>query len=400
VPITGRLAVGPFGPQGSPAAAVARNGLPGWNGAGAVGLVSLVDIEMGAPGRGAGARPTAAGRAVAPAPWRDLPGGARLARPQLLGAYADTARGSAAVLFVVDSSGWITAVRPAEQLSEVVAYGASYDLAWDHLPGFPFQLPSPPAGLATLGDISGDGRPCILVQCRDGLFYAIGMDGRPLPGFPARLPGGRAPMPGASALQYRDLSGTPVILVPTTSGDLVGLNARGKVVPGFPLSVASRWGTGAFFTPGDRGNTWLFSAGGDGGFSLDSLPGVLRTNWVSLGPGVDEARSGFLPRSRVAPAKPATVYADLGNFRAYPNPVRVAQQGELRVSFDLTRPASVRVRLYSLSGRIMSERRWAGHVAGNVVAIPAASLGSGLYHVEVVVEGTDKRLVTPVAVVQ
>jgi hypothetical protein len=295
----------------------------------------------------------------------------------------------------VDSTGWVCAFHP-----EDFAANPQHIVPFDLPQGFPFQLPSPPAGIATLGDISDDGKPCILVQCRDGLFYAIGMDGRPLPGFPARLPSGRAPLPGAAALQCRALDGSPVILVPTTSGDLAGLDARGKAFPGFPLSVASTWGTGSFFAPGDRGNTWLFSVGGDGGFSLDSLPGVPRSNWVSLGPGVDETRSGFLSRSLVAAAKPATAYAELGSFRAYPNPLRISQQGELRVSFELTRTARVRVRLYDLTGRIRVERWWAGHAAGNVVALPAATLGSGLYHVEAVVEGTGGRVVTPVAIVQ
>ena len=60
---------------------------------------------------------------------------------------------------------------------------------------------------------------------------------------------------------------------------------------------------------------------------------------------------------------------------------------------------SVRVRLYDLTGRIVAETRWAGHPAGNVVALSTASLGTGIYQCEVKTD-SGVRKVTPVAVVR
>ncbi|MBI5837911.1 MAG: hypothetical protein HZB25_11765 [Candidatus Eisenbacteria bacterium] len=396
--IQGRLLVGKYGPGGTDAV-IAANSSGGYTAG--FRVLSLAGLGSGTPP----ASPAASQTPPTPPPLPPLPEGSRFHRPVLLGAYADTSATAEPVVIVVDSTGWIGAFRlsanpPGGWNWNCSVADCPWVSAYNLLPGFPCRLPSPPAGIATLGDISGDGRPCVLVQCQDGKLYAVGMDGRPLPGFPARLPEGRAPVPGSAALQYRTLAGEPRILVATTSGDLVGVNPAGKVVQGFPRAVAGDWGTGCFFVPGERGNTWLLAIGGGGGWSLDSLPGVPRGNWVSGGPGVDEARTGFLPRTRMGPPRPVSQYADLGNFRAYPNPLRIAQQNELRVSFELTRSAPVRVRLFDLKGRIVSQAWWQGHPAVNVVALPASQVGSGLYHVEVTVEGTALRMVTPVAVVR
>ena len=101
-----------------------------------------------------------------------------------------------------------------------------------------------------------------------------------------------------------------------------------------------------------------------------------------------------------SPARAASSYADLDNFRVFPNPLRLSQLGEVRLRFDLSKSATVRLRLYNLAGRIVSESRWPGHVAVNTVAIPAADLGTGLYHVEAVVDGGGARKVLPVAIIR
>ncbi|HVP39207.1 MAG TPA: hypothetical protein VMS93_08495 [Candidatus Saccharimonadales bacterium] len=405
-PVLGRIAVGPFAPGGDTAVVVARSAaadgalsaLEIWPLRLTVGLAP--DAARTSPPRLVAARPAAAagarGATTAEIASAGVPGG-RLTRPVLVGAYTDSLSYSPTTLFVVDSTGWISAWRGAGLGLPLLGLAMWAD---NTRPGFPFQLPSPPSGTATLGNITDDGRPCILVPCRDGLLYAIGLDGRPLPGFPAPLPTGNAPLPGSAVIQCRTLQGRPLILAPTTSGDLAGLDAHGKMVDGFPWAVGSTWGTGCSFASDGHGGTWLVSVGGTGGWSLDSLPGVLQSGWVSQGPGVDDGRTGFLPRVRVAVPLPAASYADLGNLRAYPNPLRVAQLGELRVSFELSRAADVRLRLYRLNGQVAVETRWPGHAAGNVATLQVARLGTGLYELEALLGDSGRRVVTPVAIVQ
>ena len=82
------------------------------------------------------------------------------------------------------------------------------------------------------------------------------------------------------------------------------------------------------------------------------------------------------------------------------NPLRIARQQELRVGSDLARSSTVRVRLYDMRGRIVAETHWQGHPAGNVVALPAGALGSGLYECEIVLADGNLRKVIPVAIAQ
>lgn len=380
VPIVGRLAVAPFIVPGTSA--------PGpWVAAayadGTIRFFTLSDLEAAT---GSASSPRAAGSVTITTPKLSPPGG-RLANPTLLAAFAqseDLAHGGP-TLFVVDSSGWIAAVRPG---------GASRA-------GFPFRLQAAVAGIPTLGSLRGDGRPAILVATSDDKFTAVGMDGRPLGGFPARMPAGRGRTPGSAPLQYRDRSGHPVILAPTTSGDLFAMDSVGRPVETGLLAAAQSWGTGAFFVNGSIPTTpWLLQIGDLGGFLMDSIPNLRRSDVVSFGPGVDEGRTGFLPASRVAAPRDTALYSDLAGLKVYPNPARIAQIQELRISFDLARSQAVRVRLYDLTGRIISETRWAGHPAGNVIALPLANAGTGIYQCEVIAQGSSTRKVTPVAVVR
>ena len=381
IPVTGRIAIGPLSSDSTWCAAAAYPD----------GHIRIYRVP---PGSTTGA-PSARGDGSPLIALLTLhPPSGRITRPVLLAAALPSsdaltgpAKASGTVLFVVDSSGWVDALRTD---------GAG-------MVGFPFMLPQPVAGAPTLGDLSGDGRPAILLQTADSRLYAVGMDGRPLPGYPVDLPQGRASAPGAAPLEFRDPAGHPVVLVAASSGDLMGFDSHGRLLPKeYPKAVAAAWGTGIFWVPASVGSASprMLQLGSDGGWLLDSIPGLRYDDLVSYGPGVDEGRSGFLPAARIAPARDTTSYATLGNLRVYPNPLRIVVQGELRVSFDLPRSSPVRVRLYDLRGQVVAEKNWQGHPAGNVVGVPAARLGSGLYQCEVVVGGSSARRVTPVAIVQ
>ncbi len=382
VPIVGRLAVAPFT---YPATAIQGDSYVA--GAYADGTIRFFALSaLSAPGRH-----DSAPSAVHVAATRSLalsPPGGRLSSPTLLAAVARD-YGDIVVpgptLFVVDSSGWMDAIGPR---------GVSRA-------GFPFKLPAAVAGIPTLGSLRDDGQPAILVATSDDKFTAVGMDGRPLLGFPASLPSGHGRTPGSAPLEYRDRAGHPVILAPTTSGDLFAMDSVGKPIDSGLRSVAQSWGTGAFFVNGSSpASPWILQIGDLGGFIMDSIPDLLRTDLVSFGPGVDEGRTGYLSSGRITPARAPALYTDLGGLRVYPNPARIAQIQEFRISFDLARSQTVRVRLYDLTGRIIAETRWAGHPAANVVALPLTNAGSGIYQCEVIAQGSSTRKVTPVAVVR
>ena len=382
-PIVGSLAVAPF-KWGS----ISLGPVPVVVAARANGEIRLVPFDS----------------AISPLGIQLHPPGGRLIRPVLLAAWPDPRAprvGEELALFIVDSTGWVDAVVPGKG-------GA-------HLSGFPYQLPSVPVGPATLADLSSDGRPAIVVQLADGRVTAIGMDGRPLPRFPAVLPQGphpvfgsptlaeRAAFPRPAPLEYRDSAGRPVLLVPAPSGDLEALGPTGKPVhrEEFPRAVDARWGAGASWAAGPGADdAWLLQVGGGGSWLLDSIPGLRRDLLVSFGEGVDADHSGFLSPQLFEAPRDTLGYVALGNLRAFPNPLRIARQQELRVGFDLARSSTVRVRLYDMRGRIVAETHWQGHPAGNVVALPAGALGSGLYECEIVLADGNLRKVIPVAIAQ
>lgn len=272
--------------------------------------------------------------------------------------------------------------------------------------GWPVHLGADPAGGPILCDADGDGvLETVLADSRARL-HVLGEHGVEELHWPRSLWSEDVPDPPVQTLGPVALDvtgeGRPEILIHRMDGMLLALDAEGEDVPGWPRSLGSLATSPPLWIAGGGGyapriavsNAYGSTEEGERTVALNPLR-IPSAQGAGLGffpeSGVEPGRSRVYPANWVPSPEPTPGPLAVGEtLRLYPNPLRSDQ---LTVHFELRQNARVKLDAFDLSGRKVADLEAAGEEGsnGNQLLWDLGALAPGLYHVRFRVLGDGAR---------
>jgi len=230
-----------------------------------------------------------------------------------------------------------------------------------------------------LGDISGDGYLDVVFADSANLF-ALNRNGFLLDNFPVKI---RLSQQTQSSIVLSDVSGDSLldIVFGSPDGGVLAYNGKGVKVAEFPLATGRRsYSTPLIFDINGDGRSELFIGSEDGWLYGWETDGYYRGDgWNRI--YFNNDHQSIFPDSLL----PVDFERESGElaveeFYIYPSPVRGGDEAFIRFSLSAS-SENVAVRIYSLSGRLITEKRVKGSFGPNDIRIDRDLSGeaNGIY---------------------
>jgi M6 family metalloprotease-like protein len=229
-----------------------------------------------------------------------------------------------------------------------------------------------------LGDINGDGYLDVVLADSSNIF-ALNRNGFLIDDFPIKIHLSRQTQ---SSIILSDVSGDSLldIVFGSPDGGVLAYNGRGEKVAEFPFATGQRsYSTPLVFDMNEDGRSELFIGSDDGWLYGWETDGYYRGDgWNRI--YFNNDHQSVFPDSLLPVSFEQEQDLEIEEFYIYPSPVRGG--GEAFVRFRLSSSAeNVIIRIYSLSGRLITEKRVTGFFGPNDVRIDEelAGVANGIY---------------------
>jgi len=236
-----------------------------------------------------------------------------------------------------------------------------------------------------LGDINGDGYLDVVFADSANIF-ALNRNGFLLDNFPIKI---HLSQQTQSSIILSDVSGDSLldIVFGSPDGGVFAYNGEGAKVAEFPFATGERsYSTPLVFDMNEDGRSELFIGSRDGWLYGWETDGYYRNDgWNSIYYNNDHQSvfpDSLLPKSFVESGE-----LTIEEFYIYPSPVRGGEEAFIR--FRLGASANnIVIRVFSLSGRLITEKRIIGYSGPNDVRIDQelAREANGIYIVTINVD--------------
>jgi hypothetical protein len=229
-----------------------------------------------------------------------------------------------------------------------------------------------------LGDINGDGYLDVVLADSSNVF-ALDRNGVLLDNFPIEIHLSRQTQ---SSVILSDVSGDSLldIIFGSPDGGVFAYNGEGEKVVQFPFATGERsYSTPLTFDINGDGRTELFIGSRDGWLYGWETDGYYRGDgWNRI--YFNNDHQSVFPDSLLSVGFAAESELEIEEFYIYPSPVRGGDEAYIR--FVLSASAEdVVIRVYSLSGRLVAEKRVMGFFGPNDIRIDEDLRGkaNGIY---------------------
>jgi len=231
-----------------------------------------------------------------------------------------------------------------------------------------------------LGDIDNDGYLDVVLADSANIF-ALNKNGALLDNFPVKI---HLSQQTQSSMVLADVDGDslslPDIVFGSPDGGVYAYNGQGEKVVEFPFATGERsYSTPLVFDTDGDGRSELFIGSHDGWLYGWKTDGYYRNDgWNRIYFNNDHQSvfpDSLLPKSYEKEGEQA-----IEEFYIYPSPVRAGEQAFIRFSLN-SFAENVTVRIYSLSGRLISEKSVAGAFGANDIRVDRELSGeaNGIY---------------------
>jgi len=236
-----------------------------------------------------------------------------------------------------------------------------------------------------LGDISGDGYLDVVLADSANIF-ALNRNGVLIDNFPIKI---HLSQQTQSSMILSDVSGDSLldIIFGSPDGGVFAYNGEGAKVAEFPFATGERsYSTPLVFDMNEDGRSELFIGSRDGWLYGWETDGYYRNDgWNSIYFNNDHQSvfpDSLLPESFVEAGE-----LTIEEFYIYPSPVRGNQEAYIRFNLGAVSD-NVLIKVFSLSGRLISEKRVMGNFGPNDIRIDEDLTGvaNGIYIVTINVD--------------
>jgi M6 family metalloprotease-like protein len=217
-----------------------------------------------------------------------------------------------------------------------------------------------------LGDINSDGYLDVVFADSANIF-ALDRNGFLLDNFPIKM---HLSSQAQSSIVLADVSGDslPDIVFGSPDGGVLAYNGNGEKVVEFPFGTGKKaYSTPLVFDINGDGRSELFIGSDDGwlyGWETDGF--YRRDGWNRI--YFNNDHQSVFPDSLLPKSFDEEGDLTIEEFYIYPSPVRGGEQAFIRFRLGASAD-NVTVRIYSLSGRLITEKRIAGHFGPNDIRI-------------------------------
>jgi M6 family metalloprotease-like protein len=229
-----------------------------------------------------------------------------------------------------------------------------------------------------LGDIDGDGYLDVVFADSSNIF-ALNRNGSLLDNFPIKIHLSRQTQ---SSIILSDVSGDSLldIVFGSPDGGVLAYDGDGEKVVGFPFATGKRsYSTPLTFDMNGDGRSELFIGSDEGWLYGWETDGYYRGDgWNTI--YFNNDHQSVFPDSLLPDIFDEEEELAIEEFYIYPSPVRGGDEAFIR--FNLSASAeNVVIRVYSLSGRLITEKRVRGFFGPNDVKIDQefAGIANGIY---------------------
>jgi M6 family metalloprotease-like protein len=229
-----------------------------------------------------------------------------------------------------------------------------------------------------LGDVNGDGYLDVVFADSANVF-ALNRNGVLLDNFPIKI---HLSQQTQSSIILSDVSGDSLldIVFGSPDGGVFAYNGKGERVAEFPFATGKRsYSTPLTFDLDGDGRSELFIGSDDGWLYGWETDGYYRNDgWNRI--YFNNDHQSVFPDSLLPGSFEREEELAIEEFYIYPSPVRGGGQAFIRFSLSAS-AYNVVIRIYSLSGRLITEKRIAGFFGPNDVQIDQelAGLANGIY---------------------
>ena len=236
-----------------------------------------------------------------------------------------------------------------------------------------------------LGDINGDGYLDVVLADSANVF-ALNRNGVLIDNFPIEIHLSRQTQ---SSIILSDVSGDSLldIVFGSPDGGVFAYNGEGKKVVEFPFATGERsYSTPLTFDINGDGRTELFIGSRDGWLYGWETDGYCRGDgWNRI--YFNNDHQSVFPDSLLPAAFDSESELAIEEFYIYPSPVRGGDEAFIRFSLSAS-AENVVIRVYSLSGSLVAEKRVTGFFGPNDVRIDEELKGkaNGIYMVTIEVD--------------
>lgn len=238
-----------------------------------------------------------------------------------------------------------------------------------------------------LGDIDNDGYLDVVLADSANIF-ALNRNGALLDNFPIEIHLSRQTQ---SSMVLADVSGDSLldIVFGSPDGGVYAYNGQGEKVVEFPFATGERsYSTPLVFDMNGDGRSELFIGSNDGWLYGWETDGYYRNDgWNSI--YFNNDHQSIFPDSLLPENYEEEGELAIEEFYIYPSPVRGGEQAFIR--FTLSSSAeNVTVRIYSLSGRLITEKTVPGAFGPNDIRVDEELSGeaNGIYLATIEVDNT------------
>ncbi len=236
-----------------------------------------------------------------------------------------------------------------------------------------------------LGDISGDGYLDIVFADSANIF-ALNRNGVLIDNFPIRVHLSRQTQ---SSIVLADVSGDSLldIVFGSPDGGVFAYNSQGSKIKEFPFATGKRsYSTPLVFDMNGDNRTDLFIGSDDGWLYGWETNGFFRQDgWNRI--YLNNDHQSVFPDSLLSLSVEVGNDLTIEEFYIYPSPVRGSEEAFIRFRLGASSD-NVVIKVFSLSGRLITEKRVTGHFGPNDVRIDRdlSREANGIYMVTINVE--------------